>query len=127
MSDEPKSLFDLLYKTVKSTIPKSKVNFTYGDMGDDDIGDTDAVSARALLQAVGTWAGKGKEEIVQILAKEVGVAVAAMLKEPVTQILENRQLQITLDLVAKDAAQTTTRKKKAKKKTRKKTTASKKR
>ena len=128
MSKEPKSLFELLYKTVKSSIPRSKMNFTYNDFEDEDLSSSDAVSARALLQAIGTWAGKGKDEIVQILAKEVGVAVAAMLKEPVTQILENRQLQITLDLVAKDPAPKSTSKKTTKKKnTRKKTPTSKKR
>lgn len=102
MSEEPKSLFDLLYQTVKSTIPRSKINFTYNEMNDDNMSDRDAVNARALLQAIGSWAGKGKDEVVQILAREVGVAVAAMLKEPVTQILENRRLQITLDLVKKN-------------------------
>ena len=98
MSEEPKSLFDLLYQTVKSTIPKSKINFTYND---ENMSDRDAMNARALLQAIGSWAGKGKDEVVQILAREVGIAIAAMLKEPVTQILENRRLQITLDLVRK--------------------------
>ena len=115
MSEDPKSLFDLLYKTVKSSIPKSKINFTYDDTGDD--GENDNASVKALLGAVGSWAGKGKDEIVQIIAKEVGVAVAAMLKEPVIQILENRKLQITLDLVKTDPPvkkKKTTRKKSAK-------------
>lgn len=121
MSDEPKSLFDLLYKTVKSSIPKSKINFTYSELDEEELGDTDQVSARALLQAIGTWAGKGKDEIVQIMAREVGVAVAAMLKEPVTQILENRRLQITIDLVNKDSDRKQQKKKSS---TRKKRSAS---
>jgi len=49
MSDEPKSLFDLLYKTVKSSIPRSKLDFTYNEFEDDVSG---AKSARDLLAGI---------------------------------------------------------------------------
>lgn len=101
MSDEPKNLFDILYKTVKSTIPKSKLDFTFSSM---DMEDGEATGGKEFLAALASWAGKGKDEVVQLLCREIGVAIAAMLKEPVTQIIENRKLQITVDLVGKDQA-----------------------
>ena len=60
----------------------------------------------ALLNQVGfkilvVHGGKSKDEIVQVLCREIGVATAAVLKEPLNQVLENRKLQITMELVPK--------------------------
>lgn len=46
-------------------------------------------------------AGKGKDEIIQTLGREIGLAWAAVLKEPIEKILDNRSLQITIELVPK--------------------------
>jgi hypothetical protein len=54
-----------------------------------------------VIGLVATIAGKGKDDVVGILCKEIGVAVAAMLKEPVNEILANKKLQFTLELVYK--------------------------
>lgn len=72
-------------------------------------------NARDLIGAIASWAGKGKDEVVQVLCREIGMAVAAVFKEPITQILENRKLQITLELVpvkgdSKPKAQTSAKK-----------------
>ena len=58
-------------------------------------------TARDVLGAVASWGGKSKDEIVQVLCREIGVATAAVLKEPLNQVLENRKLQITMELVPK--------------------------
>jgi len=64
-----------------------------------------------LLGVVGNWAGKGKDEVVQVLCREIGLAIAAMIKEPVTQILENRKLQITLEFSPKNGQKPQSKKK----------------
>lgn len=58
-------------------------------------------TAKDLIGALASWGGKSKDEIVQVLCHEVGVATAAVLKEPLNQVLENRKLQITMELVPK--------------------------
>lgn len=62
----------------------------------------DFKSGREFLANLASWAGKGKDEIVQLICREIGVATAAVLKEPLSQILENRKLQLTLELVPKN-------------------------
>lgn len=71
---------------------------------------------RELVSSLALIAGKGKDEIVQIISREIGIAVAGVIKEPVHQILEDRKLKITLELVPKKA-QTSAVKTKKKKKT----------
>ncbi len=61
----------------------------------------DMPTIRDLLGALASWGGKGKDEIVQVLCREIGVATAAILKEPINQVLEARKLQITLELIPK--------------------------
>lgn len=77
----------------------------------------DMPTIRDLLGALASWGGKGKDEVVQALCREIGVATAAILKEPVNQVLEARKLQITLELIPKPAEKG--RKKKKKKTTHK--------
>ncbi|MFW7380487.1 MAG: hypothetical protein ACOH5I_16865 [Oligoflexus sp.] len=61
----------------------------------------DFKSGREFLATLASWAGKGKDEIVQLICREIGTATAAVLKEPLAQVLENRKLQLTLELVPK--------------------------
>ena len=92
----------------------------------EDLDSKENVSARDILGAVANWGGKSKDEIVQVLCREVGVATAAVLKEPLSQVLENRKLQITMELVPKDQSSPDGPKAKGRSKTQKKTKAKKK-
>lgn len=88
--------------------------------GDDDASDEDGdddpksridlKTAKALINALAGWAGKGKDEIIQVLCREIGIAVAAVLKEPLNQVLENRKLRVSLELVPKTEAKPTAKK-----------------
>lgn len=62
----------------------------------------DNPTARDVIGAFAAWGGKSKDEIVQVLCREIGIATAAVLKEPLNQVIENRKLQITMELVPKD-------------------------
>lgn len=76
-----------------------------------------SLGGRELISNLASWAGKGKDEIVQLICREIGSATAAVLKEPLTQVIESRKLTITLELVPKkEEKKITTRKSKAKKK-----------
>ncbi len=50
-------------------------------------------------------AGKGKDEVLQIMARETGAAIAALLKQPLADLwadlATNHRLQVTLELVPK--------------------------
>lgn len=61
----------------------------------------DAKSARALLQSLFARAGKGKDEVVGVIAREIGVAMAAMLKEPLAQLAKNQKLVVSFEFVPK--------------------------
>lgn len=71
---------------------------------------------RDFLGALASWGGKGKDEVIKILGREIGQAAAAILKEPLNQIIGGRKLQITLELIPKDGkkrvVQVSTKKKK---------------
>lgn len=56
---------------------------------------------RDFLGVLTTWGGKGKDEVIKILGREIGQAAAAILKEPLNQIIGERKLQITLELIPK--------------------------
>jgi hypothetical protein len=112
MVDEIRSLKDNLLKVIAgiATAPSADAEATEDD-GEDDGEDSgkslliDARTARALLGAIFTRAGKGKDEVVQIIAREIGVAVAAMLKEPLTQLAKHQKLQISFEFVPKQGGE----------------------
>lgn len=99
MADEFKNIRDSLFRAFTGST----------DDGDDDehdggrTGRMDSSTARALIAALFTRAGKGKDEVVQILAREIGVAVAAMLREPMAQLAKHQKLQISFEFVPKKA------------------------
>jgi hypothetical protein len=109
LADEFKSIRESLFKLVAGRVTQT----TEVEVEDDDEGaaggDTggarggilDASAARALVSALFTKAGKGKDEIVQIIAREIGVAVAAMLKEPLAQLAQHQKLRISFEFVPK--------------------------
>lgn len=112
MTDERKSLRDGLFKVLSSlgnAAPEVKIE-TGGSSDDEDEVDDDSSgrplldpsAARALISALFQRAGKGKDEVVQIVAREIGVAVAAMLKEPLSQLAKHQKLQISFEFVPKN-------------------------
>lgn len=56
-------------------------------------------SAKDLLLTLAGLAGKGKDELVQSICREIGQATAAVLKEPLAQLLKDRKLQVTIEFV----------------------------
>lgn len=78
---------------------------------------TNQTLGRELLAALIKSAGKGKDEIVQIIGREMGFALAAVLKEPLEQLVKNKKLQISMELVPKDSIPKSPRKKSKKKST----------
>ena len=113
MVDDFRNIKDSIFRSVIATLN----SVAEGD-GEKKSGSArlDSSSARELLSMAAGWAGKGKDEIVQILCREIGMAVAAVIKEPLTQVLENRKLQISMELVPKEESEepAPTKKKKTK-------------
>lgn len=95
MAEDTKFNRDKIFKTIISTILKNS-----GEGGDATQG-LDFRTARDLINAIAGWAGKGKDEIIQVLCREIGVATAAVLKEPLTQVVENQKLVITIEFSPK--------------------------
>ena len=96
MGDDFKSIADSLLRVVIGR----------GSAGSDKDGENgaenvDANTAKALISAVFARAGKGKDEVVQIIAREIGLAVAAMLKEPLSLLAKHQKLQISFEFVPK--------------------------
>lgn len=101
MVDEFKTIRDNLFKAITGLGASASDD---SDDSDEDISGprlVDAKATRALLQALFARAGKGKDEVVQIIAREIGMAVAAMLKEPLSQLAKHQKLQISFEFVPK--------------------------
>lgn len=102
MVDEFKTIKENIFKVLSGAIVgvTTAGSASLDDDAEDD--DTerarliDANAARALLAAVFARAGKGKDEVVQVAAREIGVAIAAMLKEPLSALAKHHRLQISL-------------------------------
>ena len=67
----------------------------------DDSPNVDANTAKALISTLFARAGKGKDEVVQVVAREIGLAVAAMMKEPLALLAKHQKLQISCEFVPK--------------------------
>lgn len=61
----------------------------------------DDSSAKDLVLGLLSKAGRSKDEVIQILGREIGLALAAVLAKPLEQMTENKRLRITVELVAK--------------------------
>lgn len=106
MVDDLKSLKDNLFKVLASRGQPD-------NDGDDDEKDSedergasegsfiDSKAARAIMSTIFARAGKGKDDVVQIIAREIGMAVAAMLKQPLSELANNQKLQISFEFVPK--------------------------
>jgi len=52
-----------------------------------------------LFNAFFTTLGKSRTEAIEIVGREMGKALAAMLKEPLAQLVNHRKLKITVEMV----------------------------
>lgn len=97
MADEFRSIRENLFKVLSG---KSRDD----DDSDDEMGGgyiLDAGAVKALLTAIFARAGKGKDDLVQTISREIGLAVAGMLKEPLAQLAKHQKLQISFEFVPK--------------------------
>ena len=97
MGDEFKSIRESLLRSVLSGL-------TNGNGASDRDPADDSKNARDLIVTLLSRAGKGKDEIVQILAREIGVAIAAMLRGPLSELAKHQKLQITFEFVPKSGS-----------------------
>lgn len=98
MVDEIKSIRDTFFKVLAAGI-SGQADEENGRRG---ILDVNLKGAKDLIGSLAGWAGKGKDEIVQLVCREIGNAMAGVLKEPIAQVLEGRKLQLTIELVPSD-------------------------
>jgi hypothetical protein len=73
-------------------------------------------AGRDLVSGLLSKAGKSKDEVIQILGREIGLALAAVLAKPLEHMTETKRVRITVELVpkVKKNAVTQTKKKNAK-------------
>lgn len=69
-----------------------------------------------FVNALFNKAGRGKDELIQILGKEIGSALAAMLKEPLNDIIKDKKISMSIEIVDKKPKITRQKKSTSKKK-----------
>ncbi|SME94563.1 hypothetical protein [Pseudobacteriovorax antillogorgiicola] len=62
----------------------------------------DLSKGKEFLGSLAAWAGKGKDEVVQLICREIGFTTANLLQEPLAKMLEGKKIQFTIELVPKD-------------------------
>lgn len=65
-------------------------------------GGSSFLGPKEFLGALANWAGKGRDELLQVICREIGQATASVLKEPLTELMRHRKLQITIELLHPD-------------------------
>jgi 5-carboxymethyl-2-hydroxymuconate isomerase len=99
-------------KNIRNQLFKAAMGAVSGISGSKDT----AATLRDTVASLATLAGKGKDEIVQMISREIGQAVAGVIKEPILEIIRERKLQITIELKdAEDKPQSGSKKKSSKK------------
>lgn len=88
MSEDLKNKGDRIFKNIISGLASS--------LQSDDDSSTKDVVLNLLSKA-----GRSKDEVIQILGREIGLALAAVLAKPLEQITENKRVRITVELVPK--------------------------
>ncbi|MBF0117872.1 MAG: hypothetical protein HQK79_03500 [Desulfobacterales bacterium] len=96
MVEDIKTLIDKLIKNL--IIAATRQNDGSGSSREDNLVYN---TLRDFLVVAWDTAGKSKDELIKILGQEIGVAIAAVLKEPLSQLTESKKLQITVELVPK--------------------------
>ncbi len=92
MVGEKKQGKDRLLRSILSTLASSSST-------------DEGAGTRDLVLGLLSKAGKSKDEVIQILGREIGLALAAVLTKPLEQMTENKQVRITVELVPKKTTQ----------------------
>ena len=100
MVDEIKSIRDTFFKVLAAGISGQ----TEEETRRRGLLDVNLKGAKDLIGSLAGWAGKGKDEIVQLVCREIGNAMAGVLTEPIAQVLEGRKLQLTIELVPSEGS-----------------------
>lgn len=77
----------------------AKEESSSGRSKDKESGDGYASGAKDMFSNLAGLAGKGKDELIQSICREIGLATAAVLKEPIAHLLKDRKLQVTIEFV----------------------------
>jgi hypothetical protein len=77
----------------------------------------DGTNAQKIVLGLLSKAGRSKDEVIQILGREIGLALAAVLAKPLEKMTESKQLRVTIDLIPKSNSSGPSKKKRAPKKT----------
>jgi len=83
-------------KTRRDRIIKNLLSGLAGPLQSDD-----ESSAKDIVLGLLSKAGRSKDEVIQILGREIGLALAAVLAKPLEQMTENKRVRITVELVPK--------------------------
>jgi hypothetical protein len=98
--------------TERDRVVKLFTQYLVGSIGRrGDKNDTSLSGPKEFLTAMASWAGKGKDELVQVICREIGTATAMVLKEPLGKLLENKKIHITIELVPHETQKKNVRKK----------------
>ncbi len=62
----------------------------------------DAGAAREIMSGLLNWAGKSRDDVLQVVAHEFGAGFGKALKEPILEALLNRHLTINITLSPSD-------------------------
>ena len=102
-------------KTKKKTSSswKDYVSFAVSGGGGSDKIPLD--QAKDMLNGFLQWAGKSKDEVLQLMASEAATAFANTLKEPLVQILKSKN--VTIEIKLEDKAASKAKPKRASKRT----------
>jgi len=65
---------------------------------------------RDLLNGALKTAGKSKDEFITILGREMGLAFAAMVKEPLQKIVETKRLKVQFEIELVDKGRKSSKK-----------------
>ena len=72
----------------------SKVAFSFGDSSFKE-----GSSSKEMVNNLLNWAGKNRDEFIQLVSREAGTAIATSLQPILEHLLENKRINITIDLL----------------------------
>ncbi len=58
----------------------------------------DLTSAKDILNTTLSWAGKSKDDFIQMVSREAGQALAQALEAPLKEILKDQKIHMTFEL-----------------------------
>jgi hypothetical protein len=90
------------FRSLKESLLKSVFSAASNDNG--DANGRSLFALREVISTLASLAGKGKDEIVQMISREIGNAVAAALKEPMRQAMKDKKLRMTIEFVPQESS-----------------------